>query len=242
MRLAFYSDVHANLEALKSVIKDFEKEKIDKLFFLGDAVGYGPDPTECLSLIQKNSENRLMGNHDYAALGLLDISYFNPYAKEAIEWTRKKLTEKSIETISGYKIDHRLDMFHLVHSTPKEPLNWDYIFYLEEAEENFHHFNTPVCLIGHSHSPFIIKKFKEKRCFLHDETETLIQDGFKYLINIGSVGQPRDGNNKSCYLIYDSEENKVWLKRVAYDLKRTQQKMKKVNLPAYLIERLALGK
>ncbi|MDH4223061.1 MAG: metallophosphoesterase family protein [candidate division Zixibacteria bacterium] len=242
MRFAFFSDVHANLEALKSVIGDFEKEKINKTFFLGDAVGYGPEPNECLSLIQKTSEIRLMGNHDYAALGLLDISYFNPYAKEAIEWTRKKLSEKSIETISGYKIDYRFDIFHLVHSTPKEPLNWDYVFYLEEAEENFPYFNNQVCLIGHSHSPFIIKKYREKRCFLHDEPETPIEDGFKYLINIGSVGQPRDGNNNCCYLIYDSEEKKAWLKRVSYDLKRTQQKMKKANLPSYLIERLALGK
>lgn len=242
MRFAFFSDVHANLEALKNVIRDFEKEKIDKIFFLGDAVGYGPDPNDCLSLIQKTGEVRLMGNHDYAALGLLDISYFNPYAKEAIEWTRKKLTEKSIEIISGYKIDHRFDIFHLVHSTPKEPLNWDYIFYLEEAEENFPYFNAQICLIGHSHSPFIIMKYKEKRCYLHDKPETEIQDGFKYLINIGSVGQPRDGNNHSCYLIYDSVQSKAWLKRIPYDLKRTQQKMKKANLPAYLIERLALGK
>ena len=89
---------------------------------------------------------------------------------------------------------------------------------------------------------FIIKKYKDKRCFLHDEPETQIEEGYKYLINIGSVGQPRDGNNKSCYLIYDSQEKKAWLKRIPYDLKRTQQKMKKANLPSYLIERLALGK
>ena len=137
MRFGFFSDVHSNLEALRSTVEDFEKEKLEKIFFLGDAVGYGPDPNECVELIQKISQKSIMGNHDFVALDLMETSWFNQYAKEAIQWTKSKLSEKNMKLLSDYVLDHRVDIFHLVHSTPKEPANWDYIFSLDEAEENF---------------------------------------------------------------------------------------------------------
>ena len=242
MRFGFFSDVHSNLEASKATIGDFEREKLDKIFFLGDAVGYGPDPNECVDLIQKIALKSIMGNHDFAALDLMEANWFNQYAKEAIQWTKSKLSEKNIKFLSEYAMDHRVDIFHLVHSTPKEPQNWDYIFSLDEAEENFSFFNHRVCLIGHSHRPFIIKKFEQRHCFLVNGTEVEIEEGFKYLINIGSVGQPRDGDNRACYLIYDDQTKKAKLKRVSYDIKKTQTKMKKAKLPQFLIDRLSFGK
>jgi diadenosine tetraphosphatase ApaH/serine/threonine PP2A family protein phosphatase len=242
MRHGFFSDVHSNLEALKAVIEDFEKERLQKIFFLGDAVGYGPDPNECVVLVQKIATKPLMGNHDYAALDMMETSWFNQYAKEAIEWTKDRLDERNFQILSDYVMDNRFDIFHMVHSTPKDPTSWDYIFDLDEAEENFGFFRTQVCLVGHSHRPFIIKKYDGKQCFLHDDTSVKIEEGFKYLVNIGAVGQPRDGDNRACYLIYDDEERIAQLKRVSYDIKKTQKKMRKAKLPQFLIERLYYGR
>jgi len=135
-----------------------------------------------------------------------------------------------------------VDRFYLVHSTPKEPQEWNYILDLDDAEENFDFFNKQVCLIGHSHHPAVIKKYKDKHCFLHDDSWVQIEDGFRYIINIGSVGQPRDGSNQTGYLIYDVKEKRAAMKRLSYDYKKTQAKMKKKGLPQFLIERLALGR
>jgi predicted phosphodiesterase len=242
MRYGFFSDVHSNLEALRSVAEDFQKEKLEKIFFLGDAVGYGPDPNECVELIQQLSTKPLMGNHDYAALDMMETSWFNQYAREAIEWTKDKLNEDNFQILSDYVMDNRFQIFHMVHSTPKDPQSWDYIFDLDEAEENFGFFQALVCLVGHSHRPFIIKKYNDKHCFLHEDNSVKIEGEFKYLINIGAVGQPRDGDNRACYLIYDDEGKVARLKRVSYDIKKTQNKMKKAKLPQFLIERLYYGR
>lgn len=242
MRYGFFSDVHANLEALKVVVADFKKEKLDKILFLGDAVGYGPDPNECTFIIEDVSEIKLMGNHDYAALGLIETNLFNPYAQNAMEWTKNVLNEKSLKILSSFSMDHRFDRFYLVHSTPKEPQEWNYIFDLDDAEDNFNFFNKQVCLIGHSHYPAIIKKYNDKHCFLHDETWVQIEEGFRYIVNIGSVGQPRDGSNKACYLIYDDKQKRAALKRLSYDYEKTQAKMEKRGLPQFLADRLASGR
>lgn len=242
MRYGFFSDVHSNLEALKVVVTDFRKEKLDQVFFLGDAVGYGPDPNECTSIIEQVAQVKLMGNHDYAALGLIETNLFNEYAQKSMEWTTSVLTEKSLKTLSRFAMDHRFDQSYLVHSTPKEPQEWNYIFDLDDAEENFNFFNKQICMIGHSHFPAIIKKYDDRHCFLHQETQTKVEKGFKYIINIGSVGQPRDGSNLACYLVYDTKKQIATLKRLPYDFKKTQAKMEKRGLPRFLIDRLAVGR
>ncbi len=242
MRYGFFSDVHSNLEALKVVVTDFRKEKLDQVFFLGDAVGYGPDPNECTSTIDQVAQVKLMGNHDYAALGLIETNLFNEYAQKSMEWTTSVLTEKSLKTLSRFAMDHRFDQSYLVHSTPKEPQEWNYIFDLDDAEENFNFFNKQICMIGHSHFPAIIKKYDDRHCFLHQETQTKVEKGFKYIINIGSVGQPRDGSNLACYLVYDTKKQIATLKRLPYDFKKTQAKMEKRGLPRFLIDRLAVGR
>jgi predicted phosphodiesterase len=242
MRYGFFSDVHSNLEALKVVVADLQKEKLDQVFFLGDAVGYGPDPNECTSIIDQVAVVKLMGNHDYAALGLIETNLFNEYAQRSMEWTTGILTDKSLKVLSKFAMDHRFDESYLVHSTPKEPQEWNYIFDLDDAEENFNFFNKQTCLIGHSHFPVIIKKYDDRHCFLHQETWTKIEKGFKYIINIGSVGQPRDGSNLASYLVYDADEKIARIKRLPYDFAKTQAKMEKRGLPQYLIDRLAVGR
>lgn len=242
MRYGFFSDVHANEEALKAVLKDFQTQKLDKIFFLGDAVGYGASPNECLEIIKDVSSKMLMGNHDYACLGLLETEYFNQYAKVSIEWSRKVLSRKSIQVLSDFLMTYKFGDFYLVHSSPKEPDQWHYILDLEQAEENFSYFSKKICLYGHSHRPALIRKQNGTHCVLINDNQVQVEDSYKYMINIGSVGQPRDGDWRACYLIYDSTEKMAELRRIPYDLKKAQRKMKKVNLPHYLLERLALGR
>lgn len=242
MRYGFFSDVHANIEALEAVAEDFQAQKLDQTMFLGDAVGYGASPNECLKLIHRLASRSLMGNHDYAALGLMEADYFNQYARESIEWTKTILENGSHEIMANFYLTYKFDILHLVHATPREPEAWHYILNLSEAEENFGYFTKRVCLIGHSHRPVIIKKFEDRHCFIHNETQATLEDEFRYLINIGSVGQPRDGNPDACYLIYDTDAKVMQLRRVPYDVKKAQKKMKKAGLSQYLAERLSVGR
>ncbi len=242
MKYGFFSDVHANLEALKACIIDFRSEKIDKLFFLGDAVGYGPNPDECVRLIKDIAEIKLMGNHDYAALGLMDTDFFNQYAAESMGWTKNSISKKTIEVMSNFEISYELGDMLLVHASPKEPERWHYILDMEDAKENFEFFKQKICIVGHTHRPYIVSVDENQAADLSKETVEPIKPERRYLINIGSVGQPRDGDPRSCYLIYDNKLNTVTLKRVAYDIKSTQQSMAKIGLPEYLIDRLAVGR
>lgn len=242
MKYAFFSDVHANLEALKAVILDFRTEKIDRIFFLGDAVGYGPNPNECIELIDKVSKIKLMGNHDYAALGLMETEYFNQYAAESMIWTRDSLERDKIEIMSDFELTAKVGDFLLVHSSPKEPQLWHYILDMNDVEDNFEYFKEKVCLVGHTHRPFIVSINEEGDCIISHKTEEKIHKSHRYLINIGSVGQPRDGDSRSCYLIYDTKNHTVRYKRVSYNFDETQKRMSALGLPGYLIERLAVGR
>lgn len=242
MKYAFFSDVHANLEALKAVILDFRSENIDRIFFLGDVVGYGPNPNECVELIEQVSEIKLMGNHDYAALGLMETDYFNQYAAESMSWTKSSLSKKTIEIMSDFELTAELDDLIIVHSSPKEPELWHYILDMEDVEENFKFFEQRICLVGHTHRPFIVSRNDEGSCTISHKQEEKIAENRRYLINIGSVGQPRDGDPRSCYLIYDSADKIIRFKRVAYDFNATQKLMASLGMSEYLIDRLAVGR
>jgi diadenosine tetraphosphatase ApaH/serine/threonine PP2A family protein phosphatase len=242
MKYAFFSDVHANLEALKAVVVDFQAEKIDKVCFLGDAVGYGPNPNECIELINEVASVKLIGNHDYAALGLMETDYFNQYAAESMNWTRTSLKRDIIEIMKKFEIKAEFDDIMVVHSSPKEPEMWHYILDMNDVEENFRHFNQKMCLVGHTHRPFIVSIDSEGNCTVSNRSEEKINPQRRYLVNIGSVGQPRDGDPRSCYLIYDCEKQIIRHKRVAYSYDITQKQMASLGLPEYLIERLAVGR
>ena len=242
MRYSFFSDVHANLEALKACIIDFRSEKIDEVYFLGDAVGYGPEPDECVRLINDISKVKLMGNHDYAALGLMETEYFNQYAAESMGWTKNSITQNTIEILSDFQLSYELDNILLVHASPKEPGLWHYILDVEDAKDSFDFFAQQLCLVGHTHRPYIVSIDGDGDFRLSKDSEETAVSDRRYLINIGSVGQPRDGDPRSCYLIYDTETMMIKHKRVNYNIKATQKHMAKLGLPEYLIERLAIGK
>lgn len=240
MRYAIISDVHSNLEALEVVLFELEKESPDQTLFLGDIVGYGPDPNECINKIKEVADIVLIGNHDHAAIGLTDISYFNPYAREAIEWTIGELTEERKTYLSHLPFTESIDDMFLVHSTPKRPKDWNYIFTLEDVIENFEYFSQRVCFIGHSHVSVIITMDNSGRLDVLKDEVTIEKD-HRYIINVGSVGQPRDGNPDAAYVIFDKGRSSVSIRRVSYNYRKTQEKMKKAGLPDYLIERLAKG-
>lgn len=224
------------------VIFELKREYTDQILFLGDIVGYGPDPNECINLIKEIADVVLAGNHDYAATGLTDISYFNSYAREAIDWTIGGLTEGEKTYLTGLPLTGELtsDDIFLVHSTPKRPLDWNYIFTMEDVIENFEYFSQRVCFIGHSHVPAIIEMDISGRLDVLKDEVTIEKD-HRYIINVGSVGQPRDGNPDAAYAVHDTENSIVKIKRVPYDYHKTQVKMKSAGLPYYLIERLAGG-
>ncbi len=242
MKYAFFSDVHANFEALKAFAIDLQNERIDKVFFLGDAVGYGPNPNECVEMIDRIAHVKLIGNHDYAALGLMETEYFNQYAAEAMSWTRNSLSKETIAILSKFQISHTFDNILIVHSSPREPEMWHYILGMTDVEENFKHFTQKICLVGHTHRPFIVSIDSKGNCIISNKPEEKILPGRRYLINIGSLGQPRDGDPRSCYVIYDTKTQIIRHKRVAYDYDATQKRMAALGMPEYLIERLAVGR
>ncbi|MFN3478858.1 MAG: metallophosphoesterase family protein [Thermodesulfovibrionales bacterium] len=242
MKIAIISDVHSNLEALESVLKDIRKKRIERILFLGDAVGYGPNPNNCIDALKKECEILLAGNHDRAAVGMTDIEYFNEFARAAIIWTAETLTEEHKEFLYRLPISKRFysgieDIF-LVHSTPKEPESWHYLLTLWDAEVNFNYFTERICLLGHSHVPFIIERKLSGEMMVYRDNAAL-KSGLRYIINAGSVGQPRDGDPRACYAIMDGDS--IRFVRIDYNIKKTQMKMVEAGLPKPLIDRLEYG-
>ena len=242
MRYAIIADIHANLAALVAVLVDIERQgDVDELWCLGDVVGYGPDPHECIALLNKTNHVCVAGNHDLAAIEKLDTSEFNPDAALACRWTAKKLTAEDRRYLSNLPLIINKGDFTLVHGSPREPV-WEYLLSISSAEENFNHFKTKFCLIGHSHVPLMFKKGKKEASFSQFSTDSTLELGRERLIlNPGAVGQPRDSDPRASYAIYDSETELVRLFRVPYDINATQARMVKCNLPMRLVARLSLG-
>jgi predicted phosphodiesterase len=239
-RYAVISDVHANAEALKSVLRDIRNKRINDIFFLGDAVGYGPEPNESVGLLKSECNTIIAGNHDWGVLGLTDTGDFNEYARTALVWTRGALTADNREILGTAPLKAELmeKDITLVHATPFEPEKWHYLLTLSDAEINFEYLHTGICFIGHSHRPFIIEislsgKLKTNKREMHKA------EGCRYIVNAGSVGQPRDGDPRACYAIVD--EGRIELPRAEYDIRSTQKRMEKAALPRPLIERLSYG-
>jgi len=242
MRYAIISDVHANLAALEKVLQRIESERCDRVICLGDLVGYGPFPNECIQLVEEAADFVLAGNHDHASIGLLDMEYFNPYAKTAIEWTTTVLTQENKDYIATLGLEKHEGGTHFVHATPCNPAEWNYIMTLHEAEYNFACFEDRVCFIGHSHIPVAFLLNGSARTTMARETAINFDEKSRYIINVGSVGQPRDGNINAAFGIFDSELNNFRLVRVDYDIRATQRAMMALNLPKFLIDRIQYGR
>lgn len=242
MRYLVISDIHANLTALEAVLAD--APPFDEVWCLGDLVGYGPNPNECVSRIQGLPHVSLAGNHDWAALGQLDLSSFNVDARTASTWTQSELTSATHQYLSALPIQRTHEGFHLVHASPREPL-WEYILDAHMAYANFAHFSERVCLVGHTHIPlaFTLNERRQQCETLIPPFEEPLQLGEqRMIINPGSVGQPRDGNPDASYALLDTEEMTWTFHRVSYPVEIVQERMRARGLPRRLINRLELGR
>jgi predicted phosphodiesterase len=237
---AVISDAHSNAEALKSVLEDIKERQIQDIFFLGDAVGYGPQPNECVELLSAECRIMIAGNHDWGVLNLTDPASFNENARIALDWTRGVLTEGNREILrrSPLKAELRERNITLVHATLYKPERWHYLMTLADAKTNFSFMLTDICFVGHSHKPFIIEMPLSGELCIHKQ-EMRKKSGCRYIVNAGSIGQPRDGDPRACYAIVD--DDRIELVRVGYDVKVTQKRMRDAGLPELLIERLSLG-
>lgn len=240
MKYGIISDVHSNLEALVSVKASLEKDGAEEVFFLGDAVGYCANPNEVTELLAGWVQICLAGNHDMAVVGLTEISYFNPYAQQAILWTASQLSPGNWDFLRSLPYQAQKGDYTYVHASPKDPAEWNYILSGLEAHRNFLYMETGVCFIGHSHSPLAFIQDKDRIAVTGCVKLTLEREK-KYIINVGSVGQPRDGNPLAAYALLDSQSRTVEIKRIPYDTALAQRKMRQANLPSYLIERLSWG-
>jgi len=241
MRYGIFSDVHSNLEALEAVVEAYKKEKIDQYLCVGDIVGYAANPKECTLIVKSLVSQTVAGNHDWAAVGLFPVDYFNPHAKNAILWTGKQLTEKEKDFLKSLKLIYRNEYLTLVHGTLSEPQKFGYIEDLDGAQDNFWLQEAEVCFIGHTHVPGVfIKDSRGKIQYSRDDV-IRVSRGCKHIVNVGSVGQPRDNNPRASYCIFDTNKKKIYIKRISYDIKQAQDKIFSAGLPLSLANRLEFG-
>ena len=242
MRYLVISDIHGNLAALEAVLED--APDFDELWCLGDLVGYGPRPNECIERVREFSHTSLAGNHDWAALGKLDLNSFNRVARAANEWTQEQLTSSARTYLSGLATNLQEEDFTLAHASPREPV-WEYIMDTKTAYQNFEHFSTAFCLVGHTHVPvcFELDEMRQ-RCevTLPPLPEPIELGPKRAIINPGSVGQPRDGDPRASYAVLDTDGMTWAFRRVAYPIQTTQAHMRAAGLPRQLVDRLDMGR
>lgn len=242
-RFAILGDIHANFEALETVLKAVEAESVDYVYSVGDIVGYGASPAECVERLRERRIEWVAGNHDHAVCGLLSLEYFNPFAKEAAEWTAEQLSEEQIEALKGATLLTTLNGVTIVHSTVHAPELFGYIDTLYAAYLCFEAMETRVGFVGHSHIPVTFLQNAEDLTPSYTlEREVDLSKWGKALINVGSIGQPRDEDPRAAYCIYDSDAEQVWIKRVEYDVEGSAQKIIDAGLPRILAERLFVGR
>ncbi len=240
MKYAIIADIHANLEALQVVLEDAKTQNATHYACLGDVVGYNADPKACLDIVRAMNMPVVKGNHDEYCSSETDLEGFNPHAAEAINWTRDQLTDEDRKWLRDLRYIRLVANFTIVHATLDGPQRWGYVFDRLAAAASFTYQNTSVCFFGHTHVPVAFIRDAVVRGGTYSKFKT--EPGKKYFVNVGSVGQSRDGVPKATYVIYDLDEGSIELRRLDYDMPATQKKILAAGLPPRLAERLALGK
>ena len=246
MRAAVLSDVHANLPALEAVLATIERAEVDELSCLGDVVGYGADPEACTELVRERCEVCLVGNHDLAVLGQLDVSSFSVAARAAVEWTQERVGAATLEFLGGLEPAMKHEGIDLFHASPRDPV-WEYVLSIEQAEAGFDAQDERIGLIGHSHvALFFNRPEGARRGYSHGaqagDGSTLELDAGAWLLNPGSVGQPRDGDPRAAWMELDTEELTARYPRVPYEIEKAAEAIRAGGLPEPLAERLFVGR
>jgi predicted phosphodiesterase len=240
MRIAIFGDIHANLEAFEVVLADAREQGCTSYICLGDVVGYNANPRECLEMVQALECPVVKGNHDDYASSDSSLESFNPLAEVAIQWTRDQLNPSEKLWLGGLPYISKIRGFTVVHASLDDPAGWGYVLNQLDAAASFSRQTTDLCFFGHTHTP---------RAYIKDSSvvglpfdQLVLESGKKYFVNAGSVGQPRDGDWRAAYVVFDEEKRTIRLRRLRYDLAKTQGKILKAGLPHRLADRLAYGK
>ena len=242
MRYAVISDIHGNLEAFEGVLGAISQDRVDGYLFVGDVVGYGANPKECIKKLRAlEPAVAIAGNHEWGVIDKLDISFFTETARDAILWTKKALDKEDIGYIESLPLVYEDEKITLVHGALNMPEEFYYVFDTEDAYVTLNQMKNSLCFVGHSHVPGIFASDHTKVEYF-ERTDVKIDSERRYLVNVGSVGQPRDGNPAASYAVYDDEEFTVEIKRANYDVKKAQDKIIKAGLPAELAARLSEGR
>ncbi|MEX2236768.1 MAG: metallophosphoesterase family protein [Dehalococcoidia bacterium] len=244
MRALVLADIHSNLVSLETIIADTTaRGGFDEIWVLGDLVGYGPKPNECIEMLKAFPHVAVAGNHDRAAVGSITTGDFNPHAAQAARWTAEALSEDSKSYLAGLDEVVSKDNFTLAHGTLRDPI-WEYLYTVDAAEAHLALQETRYSFVGHTHVPMLVEETAKgdplMRRLSHEDSVELAEE--RLIMNPGSAGQPRDGDPRVCYALLDSGAATVSYFRLDYDIRETQRQMRAAGLPPYLIERLAKGR
>lgn len=240
MTRAILSDLHGNLEALEAVLADLERAGVDEVACLGDFVGYGASPNECIERLRPRLAVALLGNHDEAAFDPMALEYFNDEAARAVRWTTGALTRENLDWLRALPFETVWHGARLVHASPSDPPAWNYVLTLADAWTEMQSCRERLCFVGHSHVPAVVEIGTTHPSRVAGESVQLVP-GRRYLTVVPSVGQPRDGDSRAGYLLWDDEGDTLEPVRVPYDIARAQERIRAAGLPAHLAERLAWG-
>ena len=246
MRIGILGDIHSNTEALTAAIEALRQQRIDHWVQVGDIVGYGAEPRECLAMVRELDCTVCIGNHDAAVVGLLSTDYFNPYARQAVEWTRAQLTTEELDYLRQLPLVVVRDHYTVVHGSLHMPEQFGYVISVVEAKESMRTQETLMGFVGHSHVPAIYLEreelpARELEVVYSPEVTLSIAGCHKVLMNVGSVGQPRDEDPRTAYAIYDTDSKEASICRAEYDIGSAQKKIRAAGLPDVLADRLSLG-
>jgi predicted phosphodiesterase len=240
MKFAIIADIHANLEAFQTVLADIKEQKCTHYACVGDVVGYGANPKECLKIVRDLGMPCVKGNHDEYCSMDEQLDGFNAHAAEAVNWTRKQLNDDERQWLKDLKYFRLVTSFSMVHATLDGPQRWGYVFDKLAAAASFTYQNTSVCFFGHTHVPVAFIRDTMVRGGTYSKFK--VDPTKKYFVNVGSVGQPRDNNPKAAYVVYDVDEGVIELRRLEYDIAAAQKKILDAGLPPRLAERLSYGR
>jgi putative phosphoesterase len=243
MRYAILGDIHSNLSALETVVDAIEAKGVDRILSVGDVIGYGAAPHEVMQILRELDVVVVKGNHDAACVGELDTQFFNPYAREAVEWTRAELTSDELEWLRKLPLTADLDDCTIAHGSLHEPEQFEYIQCTEDADPSLDEMQRPVCFVGHTHVPVAIMRMVDDplRTSYSIDSEIDLTGVSRALINVGSVGQPRDEDSRTPLALYDSDKATFTIERIEYDIEREAQRIRDAGLASILADRLFLG-
>lgn len=243
MKYGVLGDIHANLSALSTALHALDAEGVDRVLSVGDVVGYGAAPRECIALLRERGITVVKGNHDAAVVGELDDRFFNPYARTAVAWTRRTIASDDAEWLRALPLVETLDHVQVAHGTLFKPELFDYILSTTDADPSLDVLERPVCFVGHSHVPIVLMRCVDApdRTAYTFDADVDLTDTTGAVVNVGSVGQPRDEDPRTAWAVYDSDSRVARILRATYDIDREAARIRSAGLPEVLAERLRLG-